>query len=266
MEANTGAITATAAVARPTRGRIVLAVILFITLLVAYLDRVNVSVLVADANFLADMGIKGQPVQMGLLMTSFLVAYGVANIVTGPLGDWIGPRKAMALSIVLWTVAVTMGGLASTFAIMIAARIILGLGEGMHWPMQSAFVKNWFPPSERGKANSAWLLGLMVGPAIAMPFFAAFIGAFGWRASFFSLGLLGLIPLALIWFYTTDHPRDNKHVNKAELDYIEAALQKEAAAQVQAESLTERMKSFVGNYRFWLLTFNYFVIACIWWG
>ena len=268
MDTQFGTISANAAAEKPTKGRIVLAVILFITLLVAYLDRVNVSVLVADPTFLADMGIKGQPVQMGLLMTLFLVAYGVANVVTGPLGDMIGPRKAMAISILLWTIAVTIGGLASTFAVMLIARIILGLGEGMHWPMQSTFVKNWFPPMERGKANSAWLLGLMVGPAIAMPLFTAIIGAYGWRFSFFSLGMLGLLPLILIWYFTSDHPRDNKYVNQAERDYIEAALKKEAeAAKAQpTESLAERMKSFVGNYRFWLITFNYFVIACIWWG
>jgi sugar phosphate permease len=266
METKMATLSPDAVMAKPTRGRIILAVILFITLLVAYLDRVNVSVLVADPTFLTDMGIKGQPVQMGLLMTLFLIAYGVANVVTGPLGDLIGPRKAMAISILLWTIAVTIGGFASSFAVMLVARVILGLGEGMHWPMQSTFVKNWFPPLERGKANSAWLLGLMIGPAVAMPLFAALIGSYGWRFSFFSLGILGLVPLVLIWYFTTDHPRGNKYVNNAELEYIEAALKKEAAAQTATASLSERLKSFVGNYRFWLLTFNYFVIACIWWG
>lgn len=267
MDTKMETVSTVAAAEKPTKGRILLAVILFITLLVAYLDRVNVSVLVADPTFLTEMGIKGQPVQMGLLMTTFLIAYGVANVLTGPIGDHIGPRKAMALSILLWTIAVTIGGFAATFATMLVARVILGLGEGMHWPMQSTFVKNWFPPLERGKANSAWLLGLMVGPAVAMPLFTAIIGNYGWRFSFFSLGILGLVPLVLIWFYTSDHPRENKHVNQAERDYIEAALKKEAASQSQStESLAKRISSFVGNYRFWLITFNYFVIACIWWG
>ncbi len=104
-------------------GRLALVIILFITLLVAYLDRVNVSVLMADPTFLTEMGIIGQPVQMGLLMTTFLIAYGIANVVTGPLGDWIGPRKAMSLSILLWTIAVSFGGMATTFAMMLTARV-----------------------------------------------------------------------------------------------------------------------------------------------
>ena len=102
-----------------TRQRVVLAVILMITLLVAYLDRVNVSVLVADNNFLTDMGIKGKPVQMGMLMTLFLIAYGVANVVLSPLGDIIGPRKAMLISIFLWTISVMIGGLTATFGVLL---------------------------------------------------------------------------------------------------------------------------------------------------
>ncbi|EAX48267.1 hypothetical protein TcarDRAFT_1814 [Thermosinus carboxydivorans Nor1] len=100
---------------KPTRQRLVLVAILLFTLLVAYLDRVNVSVLLADNAFLTDMGIKGQPVQMGLLMTLFLIAYGVANVVLSPLGDYIGPRKAMSISIFLWTISVLIGGFATTF-------------------------------------------------------------------------------------------------------------------------------------------------------
>jgi hypothetical protein len=63
----------------PITQRVVLVAILLVTLLVAYLDRVNVSVLVADDAFLKAMGIEGQPVSIGLLMTVFLVAYGVSG-------------------------------------------------------------------------------------------------------------------------------------------------------------------------------------------
>jgi len=155
---------------KPTRYRVVIVLILLLTLLIAYLDRVNVSVLLTDNVFLTDMGIKGKPVQMGLLMTMFLIAYGLSNVILSPIGDWLGPRKAMTLSIVLWAFSLFLGGIAATFTMMLAARVILGLGEGMHWPMQGKYVKNWFPSHERGKANAVWVVGLMAGPAIAMPF------------------------------------------------------------------------------------------------
>ena len=97
-------------VTAPSKERWIMVLILLLTLLVAYVDRVNVSVLMADNAFLADMGIKGNPVAMGLLMTAFLAAYGLGNVFLSPIGDILGPRKAMSLSILLWCVALFMGG------------------------------------------------------------------------------------------------------------------------------------------------------------
>jgi sugar phosphate permease len=252
----------------PVVQRVILVTILLVTLLVAYLDRVNVSVLAADDVFLAAMGIKGEPVKIGLLMTTFLIAYGLANVLFSPLGDVLGPRKAMCLSIVLWGAALVFGGFAATFAVMIASRILLGIGEGLQWPMQSKFVKNWFPPGERGKANAVWLVGLMAGPAVAMPFFSWIIKALGWRPTFFVLAAMGLVPLALLWLFTTDHPRRQRRISRAELDAIEAGLKAEREAEAAAGKLSfsSNIKAFIGNYRFWLLTVFYCCFASVWWG
>ena len=253
---------------KPTKQRVILVLILLVTLLIAYLDRVNVSVLLADNMFLSDMGIKGQPVQMGLLMTLFLIAYGISNVFLSPIGDYLGPRKAMCLSIFLWCLSLFIGGIASTFTIMLAARVILGIGEGMHWPMQSKYVKNWFPPHERGKANAVWVVGLMAGPALAMPFLTWAIQSFGWRTSFFILVGFGLLPLILLWFYTTDHPHQHKGANQAERDLIEEGqkAEKELEAQAGHSTLWDNMKAFIFDYRFWLVTLYYFCLASIFWG
>lgn len=253
---------------KPTKERWLLVGILMITLLIAYLDRVNVSVLLADNLFLTDMGIKGQPVQMGLLMTLFLIAYGISNVFLSPLGDILGPRKAMSLSIFLWGFSLFLGGIAATFTTMLVARVILGLGEGMHWPMQSKYVKNWFPPTERGKANALWVIGLMLGPAITMPFLTWLIHGFGWRMSFFVLIGFGLIPLLLLWFRTTDYPHQSKHTNQAERDWVEAGnkIEREQEAKAGHTTVWESMKIFIFNYRFWVLTLYYFCLASIFWG
>ncbi len=261
------AVSSTSERHKPTHMRVFLAVILFFTLLVSYLDRVNVSVLVADKTFLTDMGIVGQPVKMGLLMSSFLFAYGISNLLVGPIGNRLGPRKAMSLSIVLWGVSTAIGGLAGTFGMMIAARILLGIGEGMHWPMQSTFVKNWFPPSERAKANSAWILGIMVGPMISMPLISSIVQSYGWRSSFAFLVLISMLPLALVWLFTADHPKQSRFVNAAELDYIESALKAEQAAQASAANAASgKSTGFYRDYRFWLVTVAFLCSASMFWG
>lgn len=254
---------------KPTKQRMVMILILLITLLVAYLDRVNVSVLVADETFLTEMGIKGDPVAMGSLMSFFLATYAITNAVLSPLGDLWGPRKVMALAIVFWGLSCIYGGLVSTFAGMIAVRCILGLGEGMHWPMQMKFVRNWFPPQERARANSTWLLGLAAGPALAMPLFVWIIGNWGWRSSFFVLAAIGLIPLILIWFFTTDTPRENKRINRLELEYIESGLAAEKLTQKQtteSSSVWENWKGFLLNFDYWLCVIFYICSSSAWWG
>ncbi len=253
---------------KPTRQRVVLVVILFITLMFSFIDRINISVLLADNSFLTEMGIKGDPVKMGMLMTVFLVAYAASNIVLSPLGDFLGPRKAIASCLPAWALAMLFGFFAPSFAWILVSRLLLGLGEGLHWPVQMKFVKNWFPPLERGKANSVWQFGLFAAPAIAMPFFTWLIAAVGWRMSFVILAAATVIPFVLVWFFTADHPREHKGVNKAELDWIEKGLQaeKEKEAALGAETFKDSLKFFVFNYRYWLLVAYFFFNAAVWWG
>ncbi len=252
---------------KPTHQRQLLAGILLAVVFFSYIDRVNVSILVVDPGFLAAMGITGDSVQKGLLMTLFLAAYGVGNVILSPLGDILGPRKAMALSIVIWGISLVVGGLASVFTTMLVSRVMLGLGEGMHFPMQSKFIKEWFPPYERGKANAVWQTGMALAPAIAMPFFTWLIHISGWRESFFVLLTMGLIPLYLVWFHTSDTPQKNKRINEAELRIIEEGLAAEKAKQTLSKAtFTEGLKSFVGNYQFWLIVVYYVVHTSVLWG
>ncbi len=82
---------ATIATTKPTRQRVFLVIILFITLLFSFLDRINMSVLLADTTFLSELGIKNDTVKMGLLMSVFLIIYAASNVVLSPLGDLLGP-------------------------------------------------------------------------------------------------------------------------------------------------------------------------------
>lgn len=255
---------------KPSRQRFLLLAILFITLFVAYVDRVNISVIVASDAFLNDMGIKGQPVQIGLLMSSFLIAYGFSNVFLSAIGDYWGQRKSICAAVIIWILSMFIGGIAPTFAIMLISRVLLGIGEGIHFPLQSTYVKRWFPPQERGKANACWSIGSSFAPAIAMPFFAWLVAHYAWHTSFLFCMFLGLIPLYLLWFYTADTPQEHKKVNSLELQHIEQGLAKEFRLQTDGEdpveSLWTRIKLVAGDYRIWLVTIISSMNNCIYWG
>lgn len=256
---------------RSTHYRFVVAAVLFVTLLIAYLDRVNVSVLVADQHFLQDMDMVGDAVRIGLLNTAFLLTYGIANIVLGRVGERIGAKTAMLIAVAIWVAAMVLGGAATGFAMMIMARILLGIGEGLHWPMQSIIVTHWFPERERAKANAAWLLGLMVGPMIAAPLFVSIIGHWGWRSSFLFLSVLNFLPIILIAILVTTRPEQSRFVGSVERAYIrqgkdesedrKASLFREASADSE-----EAATRFWADYRFWFLTVAYMSSQSIFFG
>ncbi|WP_446914899.1 MFS transporter, partial [Klebsiella pneumoniae] len=111
------------------------------------------------------------------------------------------------------TESLLIGGLSSFFAILLGTRILLGIGEGLYYPMQNTIIKNWFPAGERGRANTAWILGQSLAPALAMPLYTWIIAEHSWRHTFYFSFSLTLLPIVLIYFFTSNFPQENKYVN-----------------------------------------------------
>ncbi len=80
-------------------------------------------------------------------------------------------------------------GLASTFVLLFATRLLLGLGESVAYPCYSRIVVTEFPERHRGVTN-AWIdAGTKSGPALGSLVGALLIAHFGWRALFVGAGL-----------------------------------------------------------------------------
>ncbi len=230
---------------------------------VAYFDRTNVAVLIANGQFTQDLGISNDKFRQGLLLTAFLFPYGFSNFITGPLGDRIGGRRGIIFAIISWTVCMTAMGLVSNFGVMIALRVVLGIGESIMTPACNMIVAEWFPDKERARANAAWLAGLFFAPAISFPIIVWIVNAFGWRASFFVLAAVGLfIALPLIAFLTSDRPENHPGVSAAELHYIRDG---QARTETPAFSWANCRKLF-SNYRYWICAFSYTGYGLGFWG
>ena len=135
-----------------------IASILLGAVVIAFFDRINIGVLLADASFLKTLGIQGKPALMGLLMTAFIFPYALSQFFLSFLTDIIGPRKTLALITVL--LAVTMGfmGAVSSLLLILVGRVVLGVAEGPQWGANNAMVKRWFPVKEQTFA-SCWTIG-----------------------------------------------------------------------------------------------------------
>ncbi len=100
----------------------------------------------------------------------------------------------MGLSVVAFSSATALNApFGASVAALATLRFLLGMAEGIHFPMSSAIVSRWFPLSERSRANGLFILGvqfaIVAGPFIMVPL----IDQFGWRSMFLALGAIGLL-------------------------------------------------------------------------
>jgi len=199
---------------------------LMVTLLVGYYDRLNVSL--ALPLIAADFGWSAAETRHygAWLMSIFYVGYGLGNIFLSPLGARFGLRRSLLTLIVLWSLFTALGAwVSSVLTVFIATRLLLGLSEGIHFPLMSQITKNWFPPEERSRGNGTWIAGLFLAFLTAPLFLVPLMNHLGWRGGFYVLaagGLLVSLPLVLRCVY--DRPADHPRVDAAERRWIEAAV------------------------------------------
>jgi sugar phosphate permease len=207
---------------RPDARRWRLAYVLMITLFVGYLDRVNISL--AVPLMAAEYGWDDETLSRNgqLLFALFYVGYGLSNIFLSPFAARIGPRRSLIMIILLWSLFTALGAFVSQFLLVLAAtRVLLGVSEGVHFPVMNMLTKAWFPPEERGRANSIWISGLLLAVLLSPVFLVPAMHAFGWRVGFWALGLAGLLAaLPLVLRLVRDRPELDPAMREEEIAHI----------------------------------------------
>ena len=253
-------ISCSAATARTHVGRyryLIIAVI-WITFFFGGFDRAAISLLIADHDFLWDMGLEGRPERQGLLMTFLLLPYALSNILLGPAADRWGSRKVLTVMTILWSVSAFWMGLIGSYCLMLIGRVARGIAEGPLFPAANRYIRYWIPTSERGGANAVWTSGNRVGMALAVPFLTLVIGIWGWRSALFLQGVFILILLVpAIWFLTADTPADMVGMEGGERDYITEGRATETARNAGKQG---DLASLLHNYRFWLMVLYHFSV------
>ena len=118
-----------------TRFRWVLIFWVFIISAIAYLDRVNISI--AGTAIQSEFGFSN--VQLGFVLSAFVLGYALFQAPGGRLADRFGPRLILTFGVLWWGVLTTLtgmvpSGIAGVLGIMIAVRFVLGLGEAVIYP------------------------------------------------------------------------------------------------------------------------------------
>lgn len=179
---------------------------------ITYLDRVCIGVAGPRMQDQLHIG----PAAWGWVASVFLLSYGAFEIPTGALGDRIGPRKVLTRIVLWWSAFTTLTGTVSNFYVLLLTRFCFGAGEAGAYPNASTVIARWIPALKRGRAFGALMLSSQLGGAIAPLLVVPLQARYGWRASFYCFGFLGLIWAAVWYAWFRDFPAEKPEVSHIE--------------------------------------------------
>jgi MFS transporter, Spinster family, sphingosine-1-phosphate transporter len=158
-----------------------------------YLDRFVLSAVLTPLQ--KDLGINDG--QAGRLVTAFMIGYFVTSPIFGWLGDRWSRKWLIAAGIFVWSAGTILTGFAATFAMMVAFRVLIGLGEASYATISPSLISDSYAPAKRNNALTIFYVAIPVGAALGT-IIGGFIAAkWGWRHAFIWAGAPGLF-LALV--------------------------------------------------------------------
>ncbi|WP_176079825.1 MFS transporter [Paraburkholderia tropica] len=236
--------------------RYVIALLLFLAGAINYMDRAALGVVAPILNHDLNM----TPAQLGVVFSSFFVGYSLFAFIGGYFADRFGPHRVFSFAMGGWSLVCGLTSTATGFASLLVLRTLFGFGEGPMNSTTNRTITNWFPREETASIIGFTFSGQTVGSAITGPIVGFTALALGWRAAFVVIAVLGLVWLVAWRILGSDRPADNRRVQPAELELIQASRQRahatsEESADVSLKTLLMRPSTlglaaglFAGNY------------------
>ena len=136
--------------------------------------------------------------------SAYLLAYAVPLLITGRLGDRIGPKRVYLAGLIVFTLASLWCGLTGSITGLIVARVVQGLGASMMTPQTMSVITRTFAAENRGQAMALWgaVAGIatLVGPILG----GVLIDSLGWEWIFFVNVPVGVLGFVLAWRLVPD--------------------------------------------------------------
>ena len=241
-----------AAEANPTHVRHVILALTVAAYVITYMDRVVISTAVPSIQKEFGFSI----VTMGWILGAFQWAYALFQIPGGWFGDRVGPRRALTVIVMWWSVFTSATTLAWSAISMASVRFLFGMGEAGAFPIATRSLSRWMLPSERGFSQGITHAGSRLGAALTPALVAFIIAGYGWRTPFVIFGMLGLVWAAVWFWYYRDSPPEHNRVNAAERDLIQSGLG--SAANTRRSVPWKRILS---SPQMWMVCAMYFCYA-----
>jgi MFS transporter, ACS family, hexuronate transporter len=237
------------------------AILVSAAIAISYLDRQTLPVAVQAIS--RDIPLNNT--QFSALQSAFLFAYALMYAGGGKLVDLLGTRRGFMVIMLFWSLACASHALAAGFAMLMASRFLLGMGEGGGFPAATRAVAEWFPTKERATAMGIINAGTAVGAIVAPPLIATILAYSNWRWIFVLTGGIGLLWTA--WWRLSyrppsvsfdesfgNPPPDAAPGSATDLPWIHLLRIRETWGLVTAKFLSDAAWFF---YLFWLPKYLY---------
>ena len=234
--------------------------LIFSATVINYIDRQTVSVLKKSIS--DDLGLSNA--DYAAIQNSFLMLYGISQMVSGRIYDRVGTRLGFVFSIIVWSVAAIMHAVARTASGFQVWRGVLGFGEAGNWPGAAKAVGEWFPVKERALGMGIFNAGAALGGAVSPPIIAWLATAYGWRSTFVLTGLLGFGWL-LVWLLVYRTPEGHPWITPQERAYILEGRADPASAASEALQWNPGWRGLLQYRQTWAVVLGRFITDPIWW-
>jgi ACS family D-galactonate transporter-like MFS transporter len=172
-------------------------ILLAICALINYVDRGNLSI---AAPLLKDQ-LHISASQLGILLSAFFWTYTALQFVSGWMVDNFDANRVIAAGFLLWSLTTAATGLVRGFTMLLAMRLMLGVGESVMIPACSKILGIHLPEHHRGFANGVLQGAWSFGPAVGTLGAGLLMARYGWRPVFIGIGLTSLawVPAWIKW-------------------------------------------------------------------
>ena len=158
----------------PSRTRWKIGGLLCTVAVVNFFQRVNISV--AAASMMKDFHLT--QTQMGSVFSAFVLGYTIFQVPGGMAADRFGPRNVLGWATASWALFTFLTGMIGKISVLtgvdvlnalIVLRFVFGICEAPMFPAGTRAVANWFPFSERARANGLVITGISIGSFLMPP-------------------------------------------------------------------------------------------------
>ncbi len=242
--------------------------LLFAFAFTGYVQRTSVAI--AAKPMMPELGLS--QIQVGWLLTAFLVTYSAFQLPGALAGQWFGARRSLTF-LGLATVGASLatagapslaaGG--SLLAALIIARSLLGVAQAALFPVGSGAIRSWFPVGSWASAQGMLVTGLWLGAATTPPLVAWLMQEHGWRLALVLTSLPSLALVAAWHVYARDRPVEHPAISASELEELRANPEAPSGPPVTTRRVLRVLcdpqilritaSYFIMNYVFYLVTF-----------